>query len=136
MGARAELTHALRLYCREQLLILLGVLSLIFYSNRLEAFVYKEGFARLSTHRYEKGDIDNRFIHITNSRQVLKAASSISDSSSVPSTSTPVHPFVWTGDVYVARFVRRFNRVKKVVLCILQRTPSTFLTVIYREDPH
>ncbi|CAM9452432.1 unnamed protein product, partial [Choristocarpus tenellus] len=35
--------------------------------NRLEAFIYREGFARLSTHRYKKGDIDNRFIHLTNS---------------------------------------------------------------------
>lgn len=34
----------------------------------LEAFIYKEGFARLSTHLYEKGNIDNRFIHLTNSR--------------------------------------------------------------------
>eukprot|EP00903_Cladosiphon_okamuranus_P009476 g9030.t1 len=35
--------------------------------NKLEAFIYKEGFARLSTHRYENGDIDNPFIHLTNS---------------------------------------------------------------------
>ncbi|CAM9990126.1 unnamed protein product [Sphacelaria rigidula] len=36
--------------------------------NCLEAFIYKEGFARLSTHLYEKGDIGNRFIHLTNCR--------------------------------------------------------------------
>lgn len=37
-------------------------------TSRLEAFMYKEGFARVSTHLYEKGDIDNPFIHLTNSR--------------------------------------------------------------------
>ncbi|CAM9228642.1 unnamed protein product [Laminaria digitata] len=35
--------------------------------NPLEAFIYKEGFARLSTHLYERGDIGNPFIHLTNS---------------------------------------------------------------------
>lgn len=39
-----------------------------FVVSRLEAFMYKEGFARVSTHLYEKGDIDNPFIHLTNSR--------------------------------------------------------------------
>lgn len=37
-------------------------------ASRLEAFMYKEGFARVSTHLYEKGDIGNPFIHLTNSR--------------------------------------------------------------------
>ncbi|CAB1119817.1 unnamed protein product [Ectocarpus sp. CCAP 1310/34] len=49
--------------------------------NKLEAFIYKEGFARLSTHRYEKGDIDNRFIHLTNSSiQRLNEAGAARDS--------------------------------------------------------
>lgn len=36
--------------------------------NPLEAYVYKEGFARLSTQRYslDGGDINNKFIHLTN----------------------------------------------------------------------
>jgi tubulin polyglutamylase TTLL5 len=35
----------------------------------LEAFIYKEGFARLSTHKYsmDPKDIDNKFVHLTNS---------------------------------------------------------------------
>ena len=35
----------------------------------LEAFIYKEGFARLSTHKYsmDSKDISNKFIHLTNS---------------------------------------------------------------------
>ncbi|CAM9171739.1 unnamed protein product [Ectocarpus fasciculatus] len=49
--------------------------------NKLEAFIYKEGFARLSTHRYEKGDISNRFIHLTNSSiQRLNEAGAARDS--------------------------------------------------------
>ena len=40
----------------------------VFVASRLEAFIYKEGFARVSTHLYEKGDIGNPFIHLTNSR--------------------------------------------------------------------
>ncbi|CBJ31384.1 conserved unknown protein [Ectocarpus siliculosus] len=49
--------------------------------NKLEAFIYKEGFARLSTHRYEKGAIDNRFIHLTNSSiQRLNEAGAARDS--------------------------------------------------------
>ena len=35
----------------------------------LEAFIYREGFARLSTHKYsmESKDIHNKFVHLTNS---------------------------------------------------------------------
>ena len=35
----------------------------------LEAFIYTDGFARVSTDKYSlsKGDMDNRFIHLTNS---------------------------------------------------------------------
>lgn len=35
----------------------------------LEAFIYKEGFARLSTHKYsmDPKDIHNKFVHLTNS---------------------------------------------------------------------
>lgn len=35
----------------------------------LEAFIYKEGFARISTHKYtmESKDINNKFVHLTNS---------------------------------------------------------------------
>jgi tubulin polyglutamylase TTLL5 len=35
----------------------------------LEAFIYKEGFARLSTHKFSLNakDIDNKFVHLTNS---------------------------------------------------------------------
>lgn len=34
----------------------------------LEAFVYREGFARLSTEKYslEPGDMKNNFVHLTN----------------------------------------------------------------------
>eukprot|EP00227_Mantoniella_beaufortii_P005731 CAMPEP_0197613566 /NCGR_PEP_ID=MMETSP1326-20131121/59084_1 /TAXON_ID=1155430 /ORGANISM="Genus nov. species nov., Strain RCC2288" /LENGTH=969 /DNA_ID=CAMNT_0043182429 /DNA_START=633 /DNA_END=3544 /DNA_ORIENTATION=+ len=37
--------------------------------NPLEAFIYKEGFARFATHAYSKSpaDITNKFIHLTNS---------------------------------------------------------------------
>ncbi|CAN0510955.1 unnamed protein product [Ectocarpus sp. 12 AP-2014] len=49
--------------------------------NKLEAFIYKEGFARVSTYRYEKGDIDNRFMHLTNSSiQRLNEAGASRDS--------------------------------------------------------
>lgn len=44
------------------------LVHLSFPDSRFEAFIYKEGFARLSTHLYNKGDIGNRFIHLTNSR--------------------------------------------------------------------
>ena len=35
----------------------------------LEAFIYTDGFARVSTAKYSlsRGDMDNRFIHLTNS---------------------------------------------------------------------
>lgn len=35
----------------------------------LEAFIYKEGFARLATHKYSSNpeDVKNKFIHLTNS---------------------------------------------------------------------
>ena len=35
----------------------------------LEAFIYKEGFARLSTHKFSLNaqDVDNKFVHLTNS---------------------------------------------------------------------
>ena len=37
--------------------------------NPLEAFIYDEGFARVSTCKYstEAGEIDNLFVHLTNS---------------------------------------------------------------------
>jgi tubulin polyglutamylase TTLL5 len=48
----------------------------------LEAFIYKEGFARLSTHKYNLNpkDIDNKFIHLTNSSiQKLNSAGPTKD---------------------------------------------------------
>jgi hypothetical protein len=36
--------------------------------NPLEAFLYQEGFARLSTEKYSisEDDMDNKFVHLTN----------------------------------------------------------------------
>lgn len=35
--------------------------------NPLEAFIYKEGFARLATVDYTQGDLSNKYVHLTNS---------------------------------------------------------------------
>lgn len=46
----------------------LRIYVLVTSINPLEAYVYKEGFARISTQKYslDSEDIGNKFIHLTN----------------------------------------------------------------------
>jgi Tubulin-tyrosine ligase family len=47
----------------------LRIYVLVTSFNPLEAFIYREGFARLSTRLYSTsaGDVQNRYVHLTNS---------------------------------------------------------------------